>query len=103
MTPHTLRQQASSGTTPPATLTPALKALWLDAAGDWHAAHEACQEEGSPACAHVHAYLHRKEGDLANASYWYHRAGQAPAHGPLDQEWENLTTAALRQQPGDAL
>jgi hypothetical protein len=43
----------------------------------------------------VHAYLHRKEGDLRNAGYWYARAGKSPAEGSLDAEWESLAHALL--------
>jgi len=63
---------------PPAGASPALQALWHDAHGDWTRAHACAQEdEGSPG-SWVHAYLHRREGDLANARYWYARAGRPP-------------------------
>ena len=42
-----------------------------------------------------HAYLHRKEGDPSNASYWYSRAGRRPSVSSLDEEWEEITTALL--------
>jgi hypothetical protein len=37
----------------------------------------------------VHAYLHRKEGDIGNAGYWYSRAGRTlPAPDlTLNAEW----------------
>ena len=60
---------------PPEDLTPSLAALWWDAKGDWTKAHEFAQRDEGPAGAWVHAYLHRKEGDLSNAGYWYGRAG----------------------------
>lgn len=47
----------------------------------------------------MHAYLHRKEGDLTNAGYWYERAGIVPAGGPLDAEWERLVRRLLGDQP----
>jgi len=70
----------------------ALKALWWDAKGDWHQAHAACQPEvPDKYCDWVHAYLHRKEGDLPNASYWYARAGEPlPENVELASEWEAL-------------
>jgi hypothetical protein len=43
----------------------------------------------------VHAYLHRKEGDLANARYWYARAGRPAAAGALDDEWAMIAAAML--------
>ena len=63
---------------PPADLSPALRALWLDARDDWDGAHAAAQEEPTRACSWVHAYLHRKEGDIGNAGYWYARAKRTP-------------------------
>ena len=79
-----------------------LLALWHDARGDWDRAHAIVQADASARAAHVHAYLHRKEGDLANAAYWYRRAGVEPAPCPLDAEWRNLVVALLDQGAGDA-
>ena len=81
--------------TPPAGLSGALAALWWDARGDWDSAHRAAQADGSPAGAAVHAYLHRKEPDLANARYWYARAGRAPCDAALEDEWVALATEFL--------
>jgi hypothetical protein len=64
--------------TAPAEAGPALQALWHDAHGDWARAHELSQEDEGANGSWVHAYLHRKEGDLANARYWYARAGKPP-------------------------
>jgi len=64
---------------PQSTLTPAL----LDAvdralAGDWQAAHEIVQEHEEDALAGwIHAVVHRMEGDLDNARYWYGRSKRA--------------------------
>ena len=80
---------------PPPGLTPALEALWWDARGDWEVAHEKAQERDDAAGAHVHAYLHRKEGDESNANYWYRRAGVAPSTLTLDAEWEELARKFL--------
>ncbi len=63
-----------------------LEALRLLADGKWDAAHELVQDDPSPEAAWVHAHLHRVEGDLANAGYWYRRAGQSVAHGNLTDE-----------------
>jgi hypothetical protein len=41
-------------------------------------------------CALVHAYLHRVEGDLSNAAYWYRQAGQPAASGQLAAEWDEI-------------
>ncbi len=82
---------------PPAGLTAALEALWWDAKGNWDKAHERAQGAGE-AGAWVHAYLHRKEGDLGNARYWYRQAGQEPraADAPVNAEWEEVAQALLK-------
>lgn len=67
-----------------------LAALWWDRRGDWPRAHECAQSDEGRDCAEVHAYLHRKEGDLPNARYWYARAGRPVANGTLDDEWASL-------------
>lgn len=85
---------------PPAGLNPALRALWWDAKGDWDKAHECAQERDDAAGMRVHAYLHRKEGDLANARYWYRRCGVAPVTSSLAEEWEAVTRALLKQDEG---
>jgi hypothetical protein len=73
----------------------ALLALWWDARGDWEKAHEVAQEVAGADGAWVHAYLHRKEGDLGNAGYWYRRAGRAVAKGDLRVEWEGIVGEML--------
>jgi len=70
-------------------------ALWYDARGDWHRAHTIAQDVDDAGGAWVHAYLHRKEGDLGNAGYWYQRAGRDVASDPLDAEWERIAAALL--------
>ena len=64
--------------TPPAALPPLLRALWLEHHGRWAEAHDLTQQdETAPLACWLHAYLHRREGDPANAGYWYRRAGRA--------------------------
>lgn len=82
---------------PPAGVSAVLVALWHDARGDWEAAHTVAQDVPDPDGAWVHAYLHRKEGDLGNAGYWYRRAGQPAATGSLDAEWDAIVTHLLGQ------
>jgi len=84
-----------SSTTPPA-VPPLLVALWHDARGDWEAAHRVAQDVDDRDGAWVHAYLHRKEGDLGNAGYWYGQAHQPVAADALDAEWERIVSALLR-------
>ncbi len=82
---------------PPAGSSPALRALWLDAKGDWDGAHVAAQADEGGAGHWVHAYLHRKEGDAGNAAYWYRRARQPVCRTSLEAEWEAIAGALLRQ------
>jgi hypothetical protein len=82
---------------PPDGLSLPLRALWLDGKGDWDAAHGTVDNLDTKVAARVHAYIHRKEGDLANARYWYKRAGAEPDDGPLEREWEGLVRDLLKR------
>ena len=73
--------------------SPASEALRRLAAGDWDGAHRAVQDDHSPEAAWVHAHLHRVEGDLGNARYWYARAGRLEATGSLDEERAEIARA----------
>jgi hypothetical protein len=84
---------------PPPGLPPALAGLWWDAKDDWARAHDCAQDQDDAAGSLVHAYLHRKEGDLSNAAYWYRRAGRPVAAGPLAAEWESLAAELLAATP----
>ena len=85
-----------SQATPPQTLDLALQAIWWVGKGDWERAHQCVQQaEGTPRCDHVHAFLHRQEGDLDNARYWYRRAGQPVATGVLTDEWHAIAAALI--------
>jgi hypothetical protein len=83
---------------PPKALSLALAGLWWDAKGDWQRAHESAQQDEGPAGSWVHAYLHRKEGDSSNASYWYNRAKKRPSKDSLDLEWKAIIEALLRTE-----
>jgi hypothetical protein len=87
---------------PPADLAPALAALWWAAKGDWDKAHRIVMKEESRDAAWVHAYLHRVEGDLDNAGYWYRQARRAKASGPLEAEWDAIVAALIDQPAGSA-
>ena len=79
--------------TPPNALPPLLRALWLDAKGDWEGAHSIAQsKEGTRDYDRLHAYLHRVEGDNWNANYWYRRAGASMPTHSLQDEWNELAT-----------
>lgn len=80
---------------PPSKLSLLLKALWWDAHNDWDKAHDIAQGVENSNGSWVHAYLHRKEGDLSNARYWYHRAGKKEYQGSLEDEWRQMVSAFL--------
>ena len=83
---------------PPADLTPPLRALWHAARGEWDTAHGIAQQrEGDPAYDWVHAHLHRVEGDLGNAGYWYRRAGKPAGKGDLGAEREAMVVELMDQ------
>src|ERR1043165_5829984 len=77
-------------------LEPPLAALWWAAKGDWNQAHKIVQDEDTADAAWVHAYLHRVEGDLSNAAYWYRKAEKPEASGSLEAEWAGIASALLR-------
>lgn len=87
--------QSLSAAHPPGGLSIALEGLWWAARGDWDKSHKTVQDDEGRDAAWVHAYLHRVEGDLPNASYWYRTAGKPVENGPLDDEWSAIATALL--------
>lgn len=80
---------------PPAALGEALTALWFDKKGDFDRAHSIAQEMPGADGSRIHAYLHRKEGDLSNARYWYRRAGYELPRESLEEEWAALVRSFL--------
>jgi hypothetical protein len=92
-------RESLSGEAPPQDAGLALQALWWVGKGDWERAHRCVQQrEGEPDCDLVHAHLHRVERDLANAGYWYRRAGEAAATGSTDAEWAAMVTRFLARR-----
>jgi hypothetical protein len=78
----------------------ALQALWWAGKGNWDKAHACVQrDEGNPRCDHVHAFLHRQEGDHGNARYWYSRANQAIPDASIEVEWKSITQRLLSERP----
>jgi hypothetical protein len=72
-----------------------LAALWWAAKGNWDKAHSIVDHEPTETAAWVHAYLHRVEGDIGNAGYWYRQAGKPVAGGSLEAEWEEIVQTLL--------
>ena len=79
----------------PSSLSVYLQALWFDAQGNWEEAHRLIQDVAGEKAAWIHAYLHRKEGDVWNADYWYSKAGKIHPSISLAKEWENLVSSFL--------
>lgn len=80
---------------PPEEITDPLKALWIEANGDWDTAHRIVQVRNDRDSMWVHAYLHRKEGDVGNSSYWYHRANMPMSTLSFDEEWHEIAIELL--------
>jgi len=80
---------------PPPNINSLLQALWFDAKGDGEMAHNLAQDVNTKDGSWIHAYLHREEGDLGNASYWYQRANRPLCRKSLSEEWEEITKALL--------
>lgn len=77
------------------------KALELALAGKWDAAHDLVQQYESDATASwIHAVLHKIEGDLGNAQYWYRRAGRIE-HAEDEPRAELVTIHAELQADRD--
>ena len=72
-----------------------LKALWYAGKDEWDNAHKLIQDVEDKNAAWIHAYLHRKEGDIGNADYWYRRAGKFRSSLSLEEEWEEIVSALL--------
>ena len=97
MTVNEFEQLVEAQTQSLQSLPKALQALGYDKQGDWNQAHQIVQNAGDADSAWVHAYLHRKEGDLSNARYWYNRSGRLEAEVDLNQEWEQITQELLEK------
>ena len=81
---------------PPAGLSVYENALWYAGKGDWEKAHDLIQDLDDKQAAQIHAFLHRKEGDISNARYWYARADSAMPALSLEDEWESLVTRCFK-------
>ena len=72
-----------------------IQALWWDAKGNWGKAHSLIDSLDDKNSCRVHAYLHRREGDIWNADYWYRRANAQRPSVSLDEEWKDITMLLL--------
>jgi len=89
-------KESLSANEPPKGASVYLKALWYDAKGDWDKAHRLIQDVEDKNASWIHAYLHRKEGDIANADYWYSRAGKRRSLISSEKEWEEIADALIK-------
>lgn len=71
-----------------------VEALGLARRGDWHGAHNLVQAGSDKMSCLIHGYLHREEGDMGNAAYWYRRAGTDMPENTLEEELDRLTELA---------
>jgi hypothetical protein len=95
MSPSAFKRSLSNKC-PAAELSPALQALWWAGKDHWDKAHNIVMDEGDADSAWVHAYLHRVEGDLDNARYWYRQARRKMERGALAAEWAEIAAALLK-------
>jgi hypothetical protein len=87
-------RQSLTAAAPPAGSSIYLQSLWYDAKGNWEQAHTLIQDLTDKKAAWIHAYLHRCEGDVWNANYWYNKADQRMPGYSLEQEWKELVQLA---------
>ena len=81
--------------TPPEGLSVPLQSLWWAEKGEWARAHALVNEAEGRNEAWVHAHLHRVEGDLMNARYWYAEAGRTLSDRPLAAERDEIARTLL--------
>ena len=65
-------------------------ALWHAMNNNWDMAHNIVQDINTNTASWIHAYLHRVEGDLSNANYWYNRASKIASTESLESELNNI-------------
>ncbi|CAG7856375.1 hypothetical protein MCAMS1_00827 [biofilm metagenome] len=67
------------------------RALDLIKQDEWDSSHDLIQDCTDPLSCQIHGYLHRIEGDIGNARYWYHRAEIAMPNNSLEEELSRLS------------
>jgi len=97
MTADELSKSAALDKLPPSSASVLERCLWFARAGKWDASHDLCEDVPGAAGSWVHAWLHRQEGDLGNAGYWYSRAGREmpPQSVTLEDEWMEIASELL--------
>lgn len=82
----------------PEGLSDALQALWIETNNSWNEAHAKVKHRDEADACWVHAYLHRVEGDLNNASYWYGMAGKEIPQISTREEWALIVKVLLKDK-----
>jgi len=93
-----LFQKSLQSSTAPAGVDVYLQSLWEDAKGNWDKSHRLIQDLPDKTAAWIHAYLHRKEGDIWNADYWYNRAGRKRPGISFEEEWLDIVNYCIKNQ-----
>ena len=65
-------------------------AIWYAVKDNWDMAHNIIQEIKTENASWIHAYLHRVEGDIDNANYWYNRSRKEPCTKSLKSELDSI-------------
>ena len=80
---------------PPSSLKGIYLGLWYAKKNNWDLAHNIVQDINTDTASWIHAYLHRVEGDIGNANYWYNRAGKKSSTESLEIELNNIIRSIL--------
>ena len=88
--------QSIKENTPPEGLSESLKAMWYARKENWDKAHNIAQSISTELGSWIHAYLHRVEGDLSNADYWYKRAGKPQFQGSTEAEADEIVNSIFK-------
>lgn len=75
-----------------------IQAIDLISQGNWDDAHELIQSYHDELACLIHAYLHREEGDVNNANYWYSQTNQIMPENSLKQEFDRLSQLAHSEE-----
>ena len=82
---------------PPEGISKILSALWYAKKGNWDTSHLIAQEIHNNLGSWVHAVLHRQEGDLSNAHYWYGKANKDQSNDSIDDELDEIIQFILEE------
>ena len=96
MTPAQLKASAQTDATPPPGLSREALALWHARKGQWDQAHDIAQDIPTRHGSWIHALLHLIEGDVANAGYWFAKAGKTAVRvSEIEALWEEIAAVIL--------